>query len=315
MNLLLSIIVPVYNVEKYLERCLDCILVQPFRNFEFILVNDGSTDNSLSICKRYEATNNRIVIVDKPNGGLSSARNAGLKVAKGNYVSFIDSDDFISSDFYEANMEFLEQNPDIDMMILPYCKYSDTDNVLYKNDPQTLFNKTDVLNYLFSNKYNCAVWRCIYKVDIFLYSRFAEGRLFEDGYILPEIAQCVSSLVISEVGCYYYVVREGSICNSTYSLRKRTQQLDTLRKILDYCMIKQIDSAIYIHYYFSYSYLIVKAVAQNNYQVLSAYIQDWKSKSILLRKALLMASFKYKIVLLLIMIAGFKVSAKVIGKK
>lgn len=132
MNLLLSIIVPVYNVEKYLERCLDSILVQPFRNFELILVNDGSTDNSLSICKRYEATNNRIVIVDKPNGGLSSARNAGLKVAKGNYVSFIDSDDFISSDFYEANMEFLEQNPDIDMMILPYCKYSDTDNVLYK---------------------------------------------------------------------------------------------------------------------------------------------------------------------------------------
>lgn len=82
MNLLLSIIVPVYNVEKYLERCLDSILVQPFRNFELILVNDGSTDNSLSICKRYEATNNRIVIVDKPNGGLSSARNAGLKVAK-----------------------------------------------------------------------------------------------------------------------------------------------------------------------------------------------------------------------------------------
>ena len=141
MNLFLSIIVPVYNVEKYLERCLDSILVQPFKNFELILVNDGSTDNSLSICQRYEVTNNRIVIVDKPNGGLSSARNAGLKVAKGNYVSFIDSDDFISSNFYEANMEFLEKKPDIDMMILPYCKYSDTDNVLYKNDPQVCLIK------------------------------------------------------------------------------------------------------------------------------------------------------------------------------
>ena len=80
-------------------------------------------------------------------------------------------------------------------------------------------------------------------------------------------------------------------------------------------MVKQLDSVVFIHYYFSYSYLIVKAVAQNNYQVLSAYIQDWKNKSTLLRKALLLASFKYKIVLLLIMIAGFKVSAKVIGKK
>ena len=130
-------------------------------------------------------------------------------------MSFIDSDDFISSDFYEANMEFLEQNPDIDMMILPYCKYSDTDNVLYKNDPQTLFNKTDVLNYLFSNKYNCAVWRCIYKVDIFLYSRFAEGRLFEDGYILPEIAQCVSSLVISVAANKLKLLIESDSINSS----------------------------------------------------------------------------------------------------
>ena len=113
-----------------------------------------------------------------------------------------------------------------------------------------------------------------------------KGDCLKTDISLPEIAQCVSSLVISEVGCYYYVVREGSICNSTYSLRKRTQQLDTLRKILDYCMIKQIDSAIYIHYYFSYSYLIVKAVAQNNYQVLSAIYTRLEEQIYFIKKSI-----------------------------
>lgn len=315
MNLTLSIIVPVYNVEKYLKKCIDSILIQPFSNFELILVNDGSTDDSLTICKEYERKDTRIVIVDKPNGGLSSARNSGLEVAKGNYVSFIDSDDFISYDFYESNMIFLEENSSIDMLILPYCEYSEINNSCYKNKSLIIYGKINVANYLFSKEYNCAVWRCIYKTDIFSNLRFADGRLFEDGYILPEIANRVLSLAISEIGCYYYVVREGSICNSNYSLKKRTQQLDTLKKILDYCIETQLEKKIFVHYYLSYSYLIGKAIAQNSYNTLRSYVNDWKNKYRLLYQSLLTSSIKYKFIMLLITFCGFRVAAKFIDKK
>lgn len=315
MSLLLSIIVPVYNVEKYLKKCLDSILTQGFNDFELILVNDGSTDDSLRICRQYETKDTRVVVIDKPNGGLSSARNSGLSVVRGNYISFIDSDDFISADFYEANMKFLMQNTNVDMMILPYCKYSDKEKVFYKDDSRVLCNRSDVLDYLFSEKYNCAVWRCIYKSDVFLYPRFTEGRLFEDAYILPEIAQHVSALAVSETGCYYYVVRTGSICNSNYSLKKCTQQLDAFKKMQDYCITMHLDSKVFAHYYLSYSYLITKAVSQHGYQELVSYVQDWNSKCFLQKKALRLASLKYKIIMLLIMLGGFKFAAKVIGRK
>ena len=97
----ISIIVPVYNVEEYLPKCLDTILNQSFRDFEVILVNDGSKDNSGFICEKYAKKDSRIRIIHKENGGLSSARNAGLDIAKGRYIGFIDSDDFIELKMYE----------------------------------------------------------------------------------------------------------------------------------------------------------------------------------------------------------------------
>lgn len=99
---LISIIVPVYNVEKYLEHCLNSIINQTYKNLEIILVNDGSTDNSLEICESFKQKDSRIKIITKGNGGLSSARNEGLKIAKGNYISFVDSDDWIDADFIKA---------------------------------------------------------------------------------------------------------------------------------------------------------------------------------------------------------------------
>ena len=98
---LISIIVPVYNVEKYLERCLDSILSQTFSDFELILVNDGSTDHSLEICRSYAEKDERILLIDQENRGLSAARNAGIAVAKGEYLGFVDSDDYIAQNMYE----------------------------------------------------------------------------------------------------------------------------------------------------------------------------------------------------------------------
>ncbi|HAQ0795523.1 TPA: glycosyltransferase, partial [Enterococcus faecium] len=96
----ISIIVPVYNVEKYLKKCVDSILGQTFTDFELLLIDDGSTDNSGSICDELAKTDNRIKVIHKENGGLSDARNIGIEVAKGDFIGFIDSDDYIDEDMY-----------------------------------------------------------------------------------------------------------------------------------------------------------------------------------------------------------------------
>ena len=97
----LSIIVPIYNVEKYLSRCIESILNQTFKDFELILVNDGSTDNCKEICEKYKRMDSRIIVANKKNGGLSSARNLGIDISKGDYIGFVDSDDFIDVHMYE----------------------------------------------------------------------------------------------------------------------------------------------------------------------------------------------------------------------
>ncbi len=98
MNELVSIIVPIYNVSEYLERCIKSLINQTYKNIEIVLVNDGSTDNSLDICKKYQNKDKRIVVLDKTNGGLSDARNYGIERAKGQYITCVDSDDYVTDD-------------------------------------------------------------------------------------------------------------------------------------------------------------------------------------------------------------------------
>ena len=109
-NPVISIIVPVYNVEKYLDRCIQSILVQSFKKFELVLINDGSTDNSLKICQKYREEDNRIVLISQPNKGLSAARNTGLENIHGEYVCFIDSDDFVEKNYLRSLYNNLEKN-------------------------------------------------------------------------------------------------------------------------------------------------------------------------------------------------------------
>jgi len=110
MNELISIIVPIYNVEIYLEKCLNSIINQTYKNIEILLINDGSSDNSLRICKKYQKKDKRIVLINKKNGGLSSARNAGIDKASGNYLLFIDSDDYIEIDMIEKLYNNIKSN-------------------------------------------------------------------------------------------------------------------------------------------------------------------------------------------------------------
>ena len=122
----LSVIVPVYNVKKYLIECLNSILSQTFTDFELILVNDGSTDNCGEICDKYASQDSRVVVIHKENGGLSSARNSGLEYASGKYITFIDSDDYYTNEhIYEQCITKLEQNNEIDFIQISHtCRTS-----------------------------------------------------------------------------------------------------------------------------------------------------------------------------------------------
>lgn len=116
---MLTIIVPIYNTENYLSECIDSILNQSYKDIELILINDGSTDNSSSICDEYSSKDKRIKVIHIENRGVSYARNTGLSIAKGEYITFVDSDDFVSNDIYLENIKILEQNLSIDLIQIP----------------------------------------------------------------------------------------------------------------------------------------------------------------------------------------------------
>src|SRR5690554_2572883 len=117
---LLSVIIPIYNAEEFLVRCLNSVVNQTYQELEIILINDGSTDNSRSICEEYARIDSRILLLNKKNGGQSSARNAGLDIARGDYITFVDSDDYIDSDTYAVNMDYLIKNKHIEILQFPF---------------------------------------------------------------------------------------------------------------------------------------------------------------------------------------------------
>lgn len=169
---LLSIIVPVYNTATFLNRCIDSILTQKYTNFELILIDDGSKDQSGKICGEYAQKDSRIVVIHKPNGGQSSARNAGLNIAKGDYITFVDSDDYISMDCYQNNMEILSRDKSID--ILEYPIYTVNKGNIEKliipryNEEEHLYTKQDIFLFWSNNGIGVRgfVWQNIYKKNM-----------------------------------------------------------------------------------------------------------------------------------------------------
>ncbi|MGL5594128.1 MAG: glycosyltransferase family 2 protein, partial [Cetobacterium sp.] len=164
-----SVIVPVYNTEKYLKRCLDSIINQSLKEIEIIVVNDGSTDNSKNIIKSYEKKDSRIKIVNKPNGGLSSARNEGIKVAKSKYIAHIDSDDWVEYNYLEE-MYLKAEKENLDIVISDiYWDY--IDKIDYKRDllisDKVIINSKEYLKLFFQGKILPAVCNKIYKTELY----------------------------------------------------------------------------------------------------------------------------------------------------
>ena len=169
----ISVIVPIYNTEKYLARCIESILCQTYTNLEIILVDDGSTDKSGDICDFYARKDNRVKVVHKKNGGLSDARNYGLKYATGEYISFVDSDDYITENLYTDLLPYMEQK--YDMIKFKIAKVDEQGNVLEKNYTPLFEEKSgeEAFDILYKADVMTEVaWGYLYKRDFFRRNKF-----------------------------------------------------------------------------------------------------------------------------------------------
>lgn len=209
----LSIIVPIYNAETYLDKCLRSILSQSFGDFELILVDDGSSDASWAICSEYSAKDVRIRIVRKQNGGVSSARNLGLSLVRGDYVAFVDSDDTVSSDAFQ-NMQFLLDDQSIDLLEFPVSVFCNTSAAyMWKVKQGHAFGGEAVFRHWVTGKgyLHAYLWNKIYKRTLFDGISFPEGLNYEDVYILPLLLRKATHAYFSSMGLYNYYRRDFSI--------------------------------------------------------------------------------------------------------
>lgn len=214
----ISVIVPCYNVEKYVEECLESIIHQTYDNLEIILVNDGSNDNTGSILDRYATKDDRIVVIHKPNGGLSSARNAGLDIMTGDLVSFIDSDDFVDIRLYQCVVSAWSKNINVDFVQFGYKPFEDGDVISASTDVPTfdIISREKAIGcHIILFKYNC-VWGKIFKKDMFSNIRFMEGRIVEDLPVSLEAYYNSHKIININTYLYYYRVRQGSIMTSDH---------------------------------------------------------------------------------------------------
>lgn len=222
-NKLISIIVPIYNVEAYLEKCIDSILQQTYTNIEVILVNDGSLDNCGQICDQYEKIDNRIKVVHKKNGGLSDARNAGLDIATGTYVVFIDSDDYIEKDLIDQSYKIIDEN-NLDLVSFDYRKVDEQGEIIEESvlgledsiyDLNELGLNKYIIKKIYTYEHGVEAWHKMYKMSIikdnnlkFTYNDliFAEDLLFNLSYLV-HVKKCAT---MSQT-YYNYLIRETSI--------------------------------------------------------------------------------------------------------
>lgn len=216
---LISIIVPIYNTDKYLEKCINSILNQTYTNIEIILVDDGSTDKSGEICDKYEKNDNRIKVIHKKNGGSSDAKNVGIKISRGEYIGFIDSDDYVEKEMYEFLYNNLDEN-NCDISISGrFVDYEDgTSEVRYSTNIKMIMNNRDALIKL--NSYvGFDVSPCdrLFKAELFNQIEFPFGTTSEDYYIMYKLFAKAKRIVFDSKPMYHYYQRENSCSrNSKY---------------------------------------------------------------------------------------------------
>lgn len=240
----ISVVVAVYNKENYLRKCFDSIINQKYKNLEIILVNDGSTDNSKEICEEYEKKDNRIKFIDSINQGASSARNLGLKNVTGDYISFIDADDFISENFYtylynymiKCNADIVECNS-----VKVNAEIENTENIYYIPEKEEVVetNNIGALLRLYGDEEEfygktIVVWNKLYKRKIFDNILFEPGRIIDDECFTYKALYNCERFVTLNAGLYAYVYAENSTMRSKVSIRKAEEIFLAYKEVAEF---------------------------------------------------------------------------------
>ena len=221
-----SIIIPVYNVEKYISKCLESVITQTYTNLEILVNNDGSTDNSYQICKEYALIDSRIKLFSQENKGLSAARNAMLDKVTGYYILFVDSDDIIAPEHVERLVKIIEEN-NADGAACSYFG-GRKEKVFPKRKKSRLIRYSgeqfaDKITWILG--YRCFAWGRLIKSSFWNGISFPEGLIFEDMFTLPKVVMKLDSIVYTKEKLYFYRKRLTGISHAPFSL-KRTDELD-----------------------------------------------------------------------------------------
>ncbi|MDL2264617.1 glycosyltransferase [Synergistaceae bacterium OttesenSCG-928-I11] len=215
MNLV-SIIVPIYKVEAYLRECVDSILAQTYRDIEVILVDDGSPDACPAICDEYAARDSRVRAIHKENGGVSSARNAGLDVARGDLIGFVDSDDWIAEDMIDILVRDMFSS-EADISICGMLDVFLDGTISQGRSPQkSLYVTDEAIRLILKDELTSYVWNKLYRKHVFSDIRFVDGQLFEDVLIMHKLFEKARKISVVHEDKYYYRHREHSITASTF---------------------------------------------------------------------------------------------------
>ena len=244
MDELISVIIPVYNVELYLERCIDSVINQTYKDLEIILVDDGSTEKSSEICDQYKTKDRRIKVIHKENGGLSDARNHGFQVAVGEYVFFLDSDDWLHLDAIQVLHNLMIKH-NAQISIANFCYQYDSRQIIAQEiTDDIILNRNQAMELLLENKkIKNFAWGKLYKRELLINHPFPKGKLFEDIYWTHLIFDQAKKVVISSQVLVYYYQRSTSISYS-FNIKK----FDLIEGYLERRKFVKERYPIYLHY-------------------------------------------------------------------
>lgn len=219
-NPLISVVVPIYKVEDFLEKCVESLINQTYKNIEIILVDDGSPDNCPKMCDEFSKKDKRIRVIHKKNGGLSDARNKGIDIAKGKYITFIDSDDYVSVDYIEYLYKVLTKyNAKISTCGHYIC--FDKKTVEKTSDETKKVAKMDAFkDILYDREIDICAWGKLYELDLFKDIRYPKGKIFEDTATTYKLFDLCEYIAVGKECKYYYIMRDNSITNKNFNPNK-----------------------------------------------------------------------------------------------
>lgn len=265
---LISVIIPVYNVEAYLERCVESVRRQTYRNLEILLIDDGSTDGSGDLCDGFPLKDERIRVIHQTNGGLSSARNTGLKHCQGEFIAFLDSDDFICENHLELLFSSLEEEQaDIAIGILKVTE-NDTIPSIATYNKKLVWDGLIATEYLLYQRcFSTSACAKIYRRSLWNGIVFPEGKLFEDTVTLPYVFAKAEKVVWVDAEIYGYYKRPGSITKTAFHTRMMDYESGLAELMEDMCKeYPQLQSAAFSRYVWANVYLWIQ-MPDNGFEV------------------------------------------------